>query len=549
MTAGLRLPARPRTTSLDLVLQGRLRTLRATDTVAAIGIGLTFALAAGLRLPYLDHTGFTSDEAVYAGQAAALVGEHPYEQFLSLFRAHPLLLQLLLGAVFKVVSVSDVVARVVMAVVFGLGTVAVTYKLAGVLYERRVAMLAALLLAIVPYHVLVSRQVMVDTAMALFVVLALWLFAHSLQTASPRVFVAGAIAAGAATLTKEVAVLLPAALALFLIASGSWRVLPRRALVYGAGFYALTVAPLVVSRMLGPSGNASRFVLWQVSRPANHEADYFLRVLLQFTGAWFLVLIFIGLLVFVFRRSPADLFISAWIGVFILFFQLWPTKLFPYLMPVMPALAISAAVGMARLSQAVRALLGSGSLHRSIVAIGLGAVVALGVVTSWSAVTAFPGRPIGSVDLDIELQDFAGGREMGQWARVNTPADARFLTLGPSVGNILRFYGYRDSVALSVSADPTKRNPSYVPVPNPDRALRDSAVQYIVWDAYSADRSAFYNARLMRHVRNFSGTPVFAAYVDAGGDLICTSGPAPAGADVRFVVYSMAGGSRLVGDS
>jgi len=549
MTAGIQLPARQPTTTLDLARQSRLRTLRAADAVAAIGIGLSLALAAGLRLPYLGQTGFTSDEAVYAGQAAALMGEQPYEQFFSLFRAHPLLLQFLLGAVFKVASVSDVLARVMMAVVFGLGTIAVTYKLAGVLYGRRVATLAALVLAILPYHVLVSRQVMVDTAMTLFVVLALWLFAHGLETPSPRAFVAGAIAAGAATLTKEVAVLLPAALVLFLIGSGSWRVLPARALVYSVGFYALTVAPVLVSRMLGPSGNASQFFLWQISRPPNHESDYFLRVLLQFTGAWFLAVVLIGLLVHVFRRSAADLFIAAWIGVFILFFQLWPTKLFPYLMPVMPALAISAAVGMVRLSKIARAWLGSGSLHRSIVAIGLGAVVAFGVVTSWSAVTAFPDRPIGSVDLDIELQDFAGGRELGQWARVNTPADARFLTMGPSVGNILRFYGYRDSVALSVSPDPTRRNPSYVPVPNPDRALRDSAVQYIVWDAYSADRSAFYNARLMRHVRNFSGTPVFAAYVDARGDLISTSGPAPAGVDVRFVVYSMAGGSPLVGDS
>lgn len=549
MTTGSRLPARQRMTALDLAGQGHVRTVwRATDYVPVLGLGLTLALAASLRLVSIDQTGFTSDEAVYAGQAAAMVGEQPFDQFFSLFRAHPLLLQLTLGAVFKVTGVSDVVARIVMAVV-GLGAVVVTYKLAGELYGRGVAWLAALLLAIVPYHVLISRQVMVDALMAFFVVLALWLFARGLRTASSRAFLAGVIAAGAATLTKEVAALLPAIMALYLFATGRWRVLPGRVFAYSVAFYGLAVAPGVVSRLLGPSGNASRFILWQLSRPQNHEADYFLRVLLQFTGMWFLILLLVGFLVHASRRSTADLLICVWLGVFMLFFQLWPTKLFTYLMPIMPALAISGAVGMVRLGQAARGWLGSGRLYKRTVAIGLGAVLALGVVTSWLAVTAFPDRPTGFGDLDIELQDFAGGREVGLWARANTPADARFLTIGPSVGNILRFYGYRDSVAFSVSPDPSRHNPAYVPVANPDRALRDSAVQYIVWDAYSADRSVFYHARLMRYVREFSGIPVFAAYVDLSGALISIRGPAPTGADVRFVVYSVAGGSPLQRDS
>jgi len=84
--------------------------------------------------------------------------------------------------------------------------------------------------------------------------------------------------------------------------------------------------------------------------------------------------------------------------------------------------------------------------------------------------------------------DKCGTREFAQWANENTPGRSRFLTMGPSLGNILRFYGYRDSVALSVSQDPARRNPAYVPVPNPDLAIRQMAVQYLVWDAYTADR-------------------------------------------------------------
>ena len=108
--------------------------------------------------------------------------------------------------------------------------------------------------------------------------------------------------------------------------------------------------------------------------------------------------------------------------------------------------------------------------------------------------------------------------------RGSTPETSRFLTIGPSLGNILRFYGDRDSVAMSVSTDPAKRNPAYVPIPNPDLALRQLSVQYVVWDAYSADRTAFYSERVLRYAHRFGGNVVLSVYVDGGVLHTC---PAP----------------------
>ena len=63
---------------------------------------LTGALLVGfiVRVWAIGAVGFNSDEAVYAGQAAALAGDPTYSKFFAIFRAHPLLVQFLLSVVF-----------------------------------------------------------------------------------------------------------------------------------------------------------------------------------------------------------------------------------------------------------------------------------------------------------------------------------------------------------------------------------------------------------------------------------------------------------------
>src|SRR5213075_2970024 len=53
-----------------------------------------------------------------------------------------------------------------------------------------------------------------------------------------------------------------------------------------------------------------------------------------------------------------------------------------------------------------------------------------------------------------------GGREAGLWLKRNVAADAQLLAVGPSMANVLEFYGQRRVFALSVSPDPANRNPA-----------------------------------------------------------------------------------------
>ena len=83
------------------------------------------------------------------------------------------------------------------------------------------------------------------------------------------------------------------------------------------------------------------------------------------------------------------------------------------------------------------------------------------------------------------------------------------LAIGPSMANILEFYGHRRAYGLSVSPNRLHRNPIYQAVPNPDLSLRRGDIQYIVWDAYSARRSAHFERRLLSYVSRYRGRAVY----------------------------------------
>ena len=144
----------------------------------------------------------------------------------------------------------------------------------------------------------------------------------------------------------------------------------------------------------------------------------------------------------------------------------------------------------------------------------------------------------GPFTTDVEVQDFAGGRETGTWFAEHTPSNAVALTMGPSLGNLVSFYGDRDFFALSVSQDPKLRNPAYRPIPNPDLDIRQIEVQYAVWDAYTADRAPFFSTRLMSYVTKYSGMPVFSVWVNGNNVDYGDGAPPPGvgGADRRVSV-------------
>jgi hypothetical protein len=85
------------------------------------------------------------------------------------------------------------------------------------------------------------------------------------------------------------------------------------------------------------------------------------------------------------------------------------------------------------------------------------------------------------------------------------------------MANVIAFYGHRPAYGLSVSPNPLNRNPSYTALDNADLQLRQGAVQYAVWDSFSASRSPSFSARLLSYVRKYNGLALHTESVEVDG--------------------------------
>jgi hypothetical protein len=189
----------------------------------------------------------------------------------------------------------------------------------------------------------------------------------------------------------------------------------------------------------------------------------------------------------------------------------WAVKGFQYLLPIAVPVAVLAAmiVVSAPLPQ-VRWRAGAlavttGGL-RIAVAVALVGSLAL---TSWVRVQP---ASAGSTFL-AGTGGVPGGREAGEWVAENVPVGAEMLAMGPSMANIIQFYGHRRVLGLSISPNPLHRNPVYDPVVNPDLQIRHNNLQYLVWDSFSASRSPFFSGHLLSYAERYNGRIVHQEFV------------------------------------
>ena len=211
--------------------------LAAAPTLIAVVIAVA---GTGLRIWNLDALGFNSDEAVYAGQAAAIAADPDLKDIFPIFRAHPLLFQWVMALLMHA-GVQEVGLRVLAGVV-GMLTVGLAFLLGRLLYGPKVGLLAALLAALMPYHVVVTRQVLLDGPMTFSATLALYLlalFAHSGRAA--WLYAAGG-AMGLTVLSKETGIILLGAIYAFLALSPEVRVRIRDVAISLAAM-AVVIAP------------------------------------------------------------------------------------------------------------------------------------------------------------------------------------------------------------------------------------------------------------------------------------------------------------------
>ena len=480
-----------------------------------LALGIVLLAAAAVRLWAINSVGFNNDEAVYSGQGAALAADPIYSGLFAIFRAHPLLVQFLDSIAFRLIGVGDVAPRLI-SVAFGLGGVALAYATGSMLYNKRVGLTAAAVLALMPYHVIVTRQALLDGPETTLFLLTIYLLARYARSSQARWFYASAFTAGLTVLAKETAILLVPVIIAFLLLAPEIRV-PIRRLLVGAGLFVLAFGPYPAAVLIGKGTNAAQaFFVWQVLRQPNHTWTFYADVLPAAIGPAILIAAAVGLFLALRRGHWEDRLLIAWIAVPIAFFELWPVKGFQYLLPIAPAVAILVGVSFDRLFEFARNLpeatgtsAGFAAIRRRSTVVGVSAMLLAVTIGSIAVPTALAVNSTTMTGSLAGTGGLPGGREAGLWIRNNVPQGAAFLTTGPTLGNIVEFYGQRQAYGLSVSPNPLRRNPAYDPIVNPDRALQLNRIQYIATDIWSAQRSPFFDQLLHRYISRYHGSLVY----------------------------------------
>ena len=456
-----------------------------------------------LRVYAIDAVGLNSDEIVYGGQGASIAQDPVLVKYFPVFRAHPLLFQTVLSLVFRD-GMSSFAGRLT-AAAFGVAAVLVTFLLGRALFGNRVGAISALLLAVMPYHVVVSRQILLDGPMVFFSTLGLYLLARYAESNRASWLYSAAAVFGLMFVTNERSIVLFGGIYGF-FAMSSLRFVPVRQLIVSGVVMVMVALPYPLSiKFSGRSSTGEQFLAWQLFRRANHTPDFYFRVLPPALGLSIFLLAVAGLFLGHRRRSWREALLLWWIGVPVFFFQLWNVKGYQYLLPIAPAVAVLAARTLGSLFEAAETFT---SRRRwaplSLAWILLASAVILPARSSWNLID--PNRPVSTVVAGTG--GVPGGREAGQWIRENIPEGATLLAVGPSMANIIQFYGDRKAYGLSVSPNPLHRNPVYEPVLNPDFKLRSSEIQYLVWDSFSAGRTTFFSEKLLTFAERYHGRVV-----------------------------------------
>src|SRR3954469_13477184 len=459
------------------------------------------ALAAFVRLWQINKFGLNSDEAVYAGQGAAIANDPALEPLFPAFRAHPPPFQTFLS-IGDHLGILETFGRVLSAAV-GVATVGVTYLLGKLLYGRRAGLIAALFMALMPYHVVVTRQILLDGPMVLFATLSLYVLARFAVTQQPGWLYAFGATMGLTAMSKETSLVLLGAVYAFLALTPQMRVAPKVLLKsIGALGGVLLLFPLSL-KLAGATETGGNYLAWQLFRRPNHDFGFYISEVPKAIGFGVVIAAVVGFMLMRGRNTWRETMLVAWIAVPVFFFQLWPVKGFQYLLPIAPAVAVLAARTLAHWGA------GRDQGARTFLTDRRVAIAATAVISVSLLVSTF-GRiePAGSSTFLAGSGGVPGGREAGRWSESHVPKGAQLLAVGPSMANIVQFYGHRKAYGLSVSPNPLNRNPSYQPIGNPDKSIRSNDLQYLVWDAYSASPTKFFSRSLQRYADRYHGRVV-----------------------------------------
>ena len=191
-------------TTCQALAHGQLTHGEAAPTIGLLDATLVIGLVR--RLVNLNAFGFNCDEAVYAGQS------RPWpvirSSSLSFRSSGPTLVPANPHCHPCSVREHQTSEAAIVVAILGVATIFAVSLVAEELYGAKTGVLGALILALMPYHLVVTRQLLLDGPAVLCITLAFWMFARYVRTERLQWLAASAATLGLAVLTKETSIVL-----------------------------------------------------------------------------------------------------------------------------------------------------------------------------------------------------------------------------------------------------------------------------------------------------------------------------------------------------
>ena len=168
---------------------------------------LLVSLAAALRLYKLGQWSFWGDEWITVNRSLTLFEENLHHLSFS---------GIMTRGVLIVFGVDEWSARLTAAVV-GIASIPIVYAMTKRAFDQRVALVAALLLAVSPWHIYWSQNARFYTTLLLFITLSLFFFYFGLEEDRPSFFILSLVFLGLAVQERAVAAFLGPITALYVV--------------------------------------------------------------------------------------------------------------------------------------------------------------------------------------------------------------------------------------------------------------------------------------------------------------------------------------------
>ena len=205
-----------------------------------------------------------------------------------------------------------------------------------------------------PYHVIVSRQVLLDGPQMFFTTVTLCLLIRFARSGRTLWLCCAGAGMGLSVLAKEPSVIFCGAVYAFFALSPEIRVRPR-ALLTGARASWRSRSCRTRSRSRSPDRRSTggNFLAWQLVRQPNHSLAFYLTAVPPTIGSASSRLAALSLIARARGRrwTWRETLVACWVGVPIAFLELWPVKGFQYLLPLAPVVAVLAADGLATVAR------------------------------------------------------------------------------------------------------------------------------------------------------------------------------------------------------